>query len=339
MIEYPLRVEAVTEDVPGERWAARLREMWPAYRDWYLHPDGTTRPDRDTVARMLGKHMPELEPTYRRLVELAEQALGPKEAATAERMLGLWNPPRFLPGCSQLAVSTPAGPVLCRNYDYAPDLLEGVLWSSRLDGRRVMGMSDCLWGLLDGMNDAGLVVSLTFGGRPGGGEGFAIPLVVRYLLEVARSTAEACAILRRLPVSMSHNLTIIDAEGRGATAYLSHHDRPEFSAVPLATNHQGELSEDPAHLRGLRSVERRESLVELAATEPDRADLVSAFLTDPLYSTGYARAFGTLYTALYEPRRGAVELHWPGLAWRRGFEDPDGEVRVTLRDPGRILTR
>ena len=47
-------------------------------------------------------------------------------------------------------------------------------------GRRVIGMSDCLWGLLDGVNDDGLAVSLTFGGRTASGEGFAIPLVVRY---------------------------------------------------------------------------------------------------------------------------------------------------------------
>ena len=43
-------------------------------------------------------------------------------------------------------------------------------------------MSDCLWGLLDGINDAGLAVSLAFGGRATR-EGFGIPLVVRYLLE------------------------------------------------------------------------------------------------------------------------------------------------------------
>ena len=47
----------------------------------------------------------------------------------------------------------------------------------------MLGMSDCLWGLLDGVNDAGLAVSLTFGGRRDVGDGFAIPLVVRYLLE------------------------------------------------------------------------------------------------------------------------------------------------------------
>ena len=62
-------------------------------------------------------------------------------------------------------------------------------------------MSDCLWGLLDGMNDAGLAVSLTFGGRRALGDGFGIPLVVRYLLETCDDVAEARETLARLPYS------------------------------------------------------------------------------------------------------------------------------------------
>ena len=62
-------------------------------------------------------------------------------------------------------------------------------------------MSDCLWGLLDGMNDAGLAVSLTFGGRRVLGDGFGIPIVVRYLLETCDDVAEAREALARLPFS------------------------------------------------------------------------------------------------------------------------------------------
>ena len=58
-------------------------------------------------------------------------------------------------------------PALVRNYDYSPDLCEWVVLSTAWTGLRVLGMSDCLWGLLDGMNDAGLAASLTFGGRRG----------------------------------------------------------------------------------------------------------------------------------------------------------------------------
>ena len=163
---------------------------------------------------MLARHMPELLPTYRRLVELT----GGDEVAA--RMLTMWNMPAFLPSCSQAVLTAPS-PVLCRNYDYSPDLWEATIYSSAFTGRKVIGTGDCLWGLLDGMNDAGLVVSLTFGGRPGSGPGFAIPLVVRYLLEVAETAGQAEELLRGLPIAMSYNLTVVDAAGESFTAFVA----------------------------------------------------------------------------------------------------------------------
>jgi predicted choloylglycine hydrolase len=79
--------------------------------------------------------------------------------------LALWNPPPFLTGCSQAAVLD-GGPALIRNYDWDHRLFDGVVAKTAYTGRRVLGMVDCLWGLLDGVNDAGLAISLTFGGRP-----------------------------------------------------------------------------------------------------------------------------------------------------------------------------
>ena len=89
-------------------------------------------------------------------------------------------------------------------------------------------MSDCLWGLLDGMNERGLAVSLTFGGRRVLGDGFGIPIVVRYLLETCDRVAEVRATLARLPYSLSHNLTVVDREGDVLTAYLSPDREPLF---------------------------------------------------------------------------------------------------------------
>ena len=72
-------------------------------------------------------------------------------------------------------------------------------------------MSDCLWGLLDGINDAGLAVALAFGGRQRArADGFGITLVVRYLLETCDTVEQACATLARLPVHAPYNLTLAD---------------------------------------------------------------------------------------------------------------------------------
>jgi predicted choloylglycine hydrolase len=281
---------------------------------------------------MLARHMPELMPTYQWLVELA----GGDE--TAARMLTLWNPPRFSPGCSQLAVPVPA-PMLCRNYDYSPELFEYTVYSSRFTGRRVIGTGDCLWGLLDGMNDAGLAVSLAFGGRPGHGRGFAVPLVLRYLLEVCSDTDDVRAVLTRTPVAQSYNITALDACCRALTAYLAPDEAAEFSDTPAATNHRGDVPEYPDTARALHSVERRAVLLGLASWWPTPDDLVRAFLSPPLYNSGFSRAFGTLYTALYQPAAAHVDYCWPGQAWRRHFDDPSASIEITFREPERARVR
>ena len=173
----PFSFRSIEELELGAKWRAVFEERWPHYREWFLREGEAARPSYATSARMLRAHMPELMPAYDRVVELA----GGSDLAA--RMLSLYKPPPYLAACSQGVWSRGEGPVLVRNYDYAPSRMEGVVWSTRMAERRVIGMSDCLWGLLDGMNDAGLAVSLTFGGRRVLGDGFGIPIVVRYLLE------------------------------------------------------------------------------------------------------------------------------------------------------------
>jgi predicted choloylglycine hydrolase len=324
--QIPVTVYAINEPTPGPRWKALFDATWPAYRAWYLSEGDDPRPDLVTATAKLAEHMPELLPTYRRLVELAGGDAGDEVAA---RMLTMWNAPAFLPACSQAALTGPA-PVLCRNYDYSPDLWEQTIYTSAFTGRRVMGTGDCLWGLLDGMNDAGLVVSLTFGGRPGSGDGFAIPLVVRYLLEVATTADEARELLRRLPVAMSYNLTVVDATGEAFTAFVAPGQQPEFSGVPAATNHHGVLPEYPERAERLRSVPRLDRLHALLAMNPTADELAAAFQAAPLHNTEYSRAFGTLYTALYLPAEQVVEYRWPDVTWRRGFDDRDDARTVLL---------
>jgi hypothetical protein len=50
----------------------------------------------------------------------------------------------------------PGGPALVRNYDWDYRLFDAVVARTAYAGRRVLGMLDCLWGRLDGVNDAAL---------------------------------------------------------------------------------------------------------------------------------------------------------------------------------------
>lgn len=318
---------AITEDQPGTRWQALFNAVWPGYRAWYQRDGDAARPDLVTAEGKLREHMPELVSTWQRLVDLA----GGDE--TAARMLTLWNPPRFLPGCSQVALSSPE-PALLRNYDYGLELFEQVHSSTKYGSRRVIGTSDCLWGLLDGMNDDGLVVSLAFGGRPGSGDGFAAPLVVRYLLEVAGSVAEAVRRLETVPVSMFYNLTMVDASGNAVTAYVGPGMRPEITRDPVATNHRGRTPEYPDHARRFRSVERQELLTAAMDRWGDVEEVSQAMLGPGVFSHDYDNAFGTLYTAIYRPLRGEVEYRWHSRSWIRGLTSTEETITVTLDDDG-----
>ncbi len=309
-----LLFEAIEEPAPGARWKSSFDAMWPAYRAWYLKEGEAARPGLARCRRKLREHMPELVPTYERLVELA----GGDELAA--RFLSLYRPPGFVVGCSQGAW-TRGDPVLVRNYDYPASRAEGIVLSTQWTGRRVIGMSDCLWGLLDGINDAGLAVSLTFGGRRAVGDGFAIPVVIRYLLEVCETVDEAREALARIPVHAPQNVTLLDRSGRFVTALVGPDREPEFRDVPAATNHQRE-GDWPEYAHAVGSYEREEYVLELLqAPGTTQERLIQAFLEPPLYSTAFSSGMGTIYTAAYFPAEGRAEYRWPGVTWSQSFED------------------
>jgi predicted choloylglycine hydrolase len=319
--EVSLTLRAIEEDQIGEHLAA----TWPAFRRWWL--DGAnTRPTAGQARARLEEHMPELVPVWQQLTAL----LGDDPEAGAA--LALWNPPPFLTGCSQAAV-LPGGPALVRNYDWDYRLFDAVVARTAYAGRRVIGMLDCLWGLLDGVNDAGLAVSLTFGGRPQVGEGFGIPLVIRYVLQTCQTTEEAMQVLRRLPVHMSYNVTALDRTGLRATAYLAP-DRPaHVTSLAVATNYQGQVEWAP-YAAAIRTVERQQHLEELLAAGADVPSIVAACLRSPLYATRFHQGFGTLYTAEYRPAEGVARYHWPDHTWEHSLDQlGSASTRVQLGIP------
>ena len=307
-----LTFEAIGELDPGPQWRALFEKHWPRYEAWFLHEGEAARMSYVTSAGALRDHMPELVPTYEALCELAGG--GDVEA----RFLAMWEPPSYLSGCSQ-GVWRAGPPVLARNYDYAPERLEGAILHTNWN-RPVIGMSDCLWGLLDGVNDAGLAVSLAFGGRKVVGSGFGVPLVVRYLLETCETTDEARATLRRLRYHLAHTLTIVDRSGDVTTAFLAPDRGVELSPAVVATNHQREV-EWAEHAQATHTLERERELTRLLDRDETTADgFVAAFLHPPLYQRDYARGMGTLYTVAYRGAEGRADYFWPGIEWRQSFD-------------------
>jgi hypothetical protein len=142
-------MRAFAEDEPGDRIAERLAAPWPAFRRvvarWREHPPH----GRAGQGGARGAHA-------RTRSDLAAADSHAWRRPRGGRGAALWNPPPFLTGCSQAAV-LPGGSTLVRNYGLGlPAVRRGGRPGTAYAGRRVIGMLECLWGLLDGVNDAGL---------------------------------------------------------------------------------------------------------------------------------------------------------------------------------------
>ncbi len=317
---------ALSEATPGPKWAGLFKEYWPSYHRWWLREGDDARPTYLECRRALQTHMPEIVPVYEHLCELAG---GGDQAA---RFLSFYCPPPYLSGCSQ-AIWPGKEPVLVRNYDYNPKAFDSLILRTAWQDRAVMGTSDGLWGLVDGVNDAGLAVSLTFGGRRVVGGGFGVPLILRYVLQVCETAEQAGEVLARIPTHMSYNVTVLDAERRYLTVMMAPDRAAVVTNAAVATNHQEEV-EWISHARFTATVERERFLLQRLTLHVETEErFIGAFLKPPLYSTEYAAGFGTLYTAVYRPRQRQMEIRWPGTAWPFSLgEFEEGGRRVSTPD-------
>lgn len=318
--------EAVDYGKPGSAaWADRARDLWPyTVRTWA----GGSAPSPEVEADALGQfaeHLPELVPVLDALA-------GPLDEPGAAAVLSLVTFKPFFVSCSQSGV---AG-ALVRNYDFDPDMCERTIARTEYL-RPVIGVNEGLWGMLDGMNDAGLAVSLTFGGRPVHGPGMCIAIVVRYLLETCDTVDEAWRRLQRIPVSTAQNLTLVDPEQA-----MSVHVGPDIPATRAAgacvTNHQMEPVSDE-YERNSHTLERLATISAATAEAAEASDkaepvekLVEAMLRPPLHTIDLSSGLGTLYTAAYRTAEGRVSYRWPGSEpWEQSFAAfQPGAKTVTL---------
>ncbi len=308
-----LHLEWRSEDLPGEAWREQFDWSWESYRGWFLREGDKARPSLNRARRALRLTMPELIPVWERLVELSGGG------DMAARMLSLYRPTPFLAGCSQ-AVFPGSNPVLFRNYDYDPTKFEGVFLHSAWHGTQVIATSDCLWGVLDGVNEHGLSVALSFGGRREIGSGFGIPLILRYVLEFCTTLKEAVEVLKRVPSHMAYNVSVLDSTGAHVVVWMKPGGGAEIVDAAVATNHQGRPGWS-AYARATASLERERFLLDQVAVPGlTRERLESSFLEAPLYMSRPEKGFCTLYTAGYEPATGSVDYLWPGIRVRQSMD-------------------
>jgi predicted choloylglycine hydrolase len=293
------------EDRPEEAWLARFTEGRQAAVRWYLGEGRTAPPSAIECRRALQMHMPELLPHY-------DQACGlVGDDEFAHRILSHFRPASAIGGCTQAVWLGDGGPALVRNYDFPLDLVSDRFEVTSWSGREVIAKAQRPWGgCIDGMNEDGLVASLTFGGSEAVGLGFSVILMLRYVLETCNKVDQALVALRRIPIAMSQNVTLLDSSGAYATLFLGPDRMPAVSDIPVCANHQesiGSVSDSAA----------RQQFVLAALSDPAMSlpKLISLFAVPPIYSRKAKST--TAYTAVYRPAARRVDYLWPSKVVRQ----------------------
>jgi predicted choloylglycine hydrolase len=318
---------AFSENKAGALWQQEFDSRWPAYHQWFLRYGERDRPSYFDSLKALKSYMPELLPVYENMVELAGGG------DHASRFLSHYCPPPLFRGCSQ-AVYLKEEPVIVRNYDYSPYVFDGLVMRSHFDKVPVIAMIDCMSGVLDGMNQHGLAVSMSFGGIELFGEGFGITILLRYILEYASNVREAIELVKDIPIHGAYNVTLLDKQGDFSTLVIAPDQVTRETPTAVATNHQ-KLGGWPQYENKVKTAERYGFLSEAIESQIDTTDSFALkFLQPPLYHNQFGRGFGTLYTAAYYPGRNECRYIWPENEWRFNFDNfEETECRQSFVDP------
>jgi predicted choloylglycine hydrolase len=296
---------AAREDVPGRDWLARFVAGRAEAEAWYLKGRASARAAADCAAQ-IRRHMPELLGLYQDACDMVG------EDVLAPQIISQYRPPPVLHGCTQVVWLGADGPALLRNYDFPLQVVSNDIQSTHWLGREVISKGQRPWGgCLDGINTDGLVASVTFGGGSTQGEGFAIILIARYVLETCRRVSEAVDALCRIPVALSQNVTVLDKTGAYATVYLNPDRPPSVSHALVCANHQEPVDFFAPSTTMSRSIERQNAALRaLERSDVSLAHLQETFLTPPLYSRDAQSP--TVYSAVYRPAALSVDYLWPG---------------------------
>jgi predicted choloylglycine hydrolase len=206
-------------------------------------------------------------------------------------------------GCSAVM----ANGVYGRNYDYRPRYHDARFSLVQPKGSRAsIGASLGVTGRLDGMNQDGLVVGLHLVRRTPCRPGLSAILIVRLILDKCATTAQAVALLRRVPHAMLYNYSLLDALGVAAVVEAVPGGVAVRTGAWLAcTNHFQSPLLRPLNRRAAHSQQRLPPLEAWAAQGLDAAAMFTA-LNDsmsPAFHHGYLRGAGTLHTLVAEPAR------------------------------------
>ena len=271
-------------------------------------------------------------------------ALGlPEDAALFHYSLGVVG------ACSAVAVRTPQGMRVARNYDY-------FYWENRRHlirtlpecGYAHIGMHEGLvGGRFDGLNEHGLFVNFNgAGAHPERAEpGISFHLIVRVLLETCRTAEEAANLLLKLPIIEPKSYMLVDP--REAFVAEVHPERREIrgmqEGVLAMTNHFIHPAMSAYNPPWDNSVARYDRLVAGAkrlrdAEEGDPLERLGELMADheaPL--CGHVDGLSTFWSCVADPERRDIRYSLGAPCRNRyrgygGIEDDDGVLEPHTED-------
>jgi predicted choloylglycine hydrolase len=199
------------------------------------------------------------------------------------------------------------GSVYGRNYDFRPRHYGARIALVQPAGSFAsVGASERLTGRLDGMNEHGVIIGLHRVRISPRLPGFSSVVIVRMVLDQCATTADAVALLRRLPHAMGYNYSLLDANGVAAVVEAVPGSVAVRTGAWLAcTNHFQSPLLRPLNRRPAHSQGRLPPLEAWAAARAGAEELFMALnrSTSPAFHHGYQRGAGTLHTIVGEPAK------------------------------------
>jgi predicted choloylglycine hydrolase len=269
----------------------------------------------------------------------------------------------FLPEgkCSHFALlpaRTAEGRTLVgRSYEFGVDTEDMRLCTLQANNKfAFIGSSLIFFGYTEGMNEHGLVVTMSAGGMPTGLEagmrasiqdGFQFWFVIRAVLERCKTVDEAIRLIKEIPNCGNPNLIVADKSGEAALIEIfgphkvvKKIDSKTTEQMISSTNHfnlpEMEPYRDPVWVNS----QTRYDAIQARLSGPQKVSkqAIKSLLSDE-YPNGlachfYEEWFGTLRSMIFDPQAGEIDMCFgspvDGAWYRIGFDTPMASYPIQL---------
>lgn len=269
----------------------------------------------------------------------------------------------FLPKgkCSHFALlpsrTTEGRTLVGRSYEFGVDTEDMRLCTLKANNKfAFIGSSLIFFGYTEGMNEHGLVVTMSAGGMPTGLEagmrapiqdGFQFWFVIRAVLENCKTVDEAIQLINEIPTCGNPNLIVADKSGEaalvevfGAQKAIKKINAHSAEQMISSTNHFNLPEMEPYRDPVWANSQTRYDAIQARLSGPQKVSkqAIKSLLSDE-YPNGlachfYEEWFGTLRSMIFDPQAGEIDMCFgspvDGAWYRIGFDTPMASYPIQL---------